>query len=293
MNLLHAADITLSMEGRAESQYETMTLKSDGVIETTVRAVDQPNPSLPGYCEVHSCDMCHVSMDTTTLHLEAGLHTLVVEVTTRDGRYHKDAFFEIDFSVAGESPDCHSPPPPSPLQPPPLSPPPSSPASPPPAPPYSCNCWGDPHCSTFSNDGHDFYGVGLYEYARFCTSGPCGTCEVDIQTFLGRPLHSSQPNSFIVGIAVRMCGWTLEFDEDAVKVYYDATATIWGVYHLGSGHIGTLSTFPPCIGASMENSASLERVCRMTLPFRTVAHLLSTDGGCTCRTVPATSWSTW
>ena len=84
MNLLHAADITLSMEGRAESQYETMTLKSDGVIETTVRAVDQPNPSLPGYCEVHSCDMCHVSMDTTTLHLEAGLHTLVVEVTTRD-----------------------------------------------------------------------------------------------------------------------------------------------------------------------------------------------------------------
>ena len=174
--------------------------------------------------------------------------------------YHKDAFFEIDFSVAGESPDCHSPPPPSPLQPPPLSPPPSSPASPPPAPPYSCNCWGDPHCSTFSNDGHDFYGVGLYEYARFCTSGPCGTCEVDIQTFLGRPLHSSQPNSFIVGIAVRMCGWTLEFDEDAVKVYYDATATIWGVYHLGSGHIGTLSTFPPCIGASMENSASLERV---------------------------------
>ena len=132
MTLPHAADITLSMNGRAEAQYETMILKSDGVVVTTVEAVDQPDPDLPGYCLVHTCNMCEVSMPDTTLHLDAGQHTLEIEVTSDDHRYHEDAFFEIDFSVAGV-PDCRSPPPPS-SPPPPLPPSPSLPPSPPPPP---------------------------------------------------------------------------------------------------------------------------------------------------------------
>ena len=229
MNLPHAATVTLSMNGRAEAHYETMTLTSDGNLITTVTASNQPDPSLPGYCLVHTCHMCEVSMPPTTLHLAAGSHTLVVEVTSDDHQYHEGAFFEIDFTVEGV-PDCHPPPPhppppPSPPPPSPPSPPPPSPPSPPPAPPKSCYCYGDPHCRPFPTSLHpggeryDFMASkGVYEVARFCTPAPppCGRCEVDVQAFMGRRLNGFQPSthnphSYMVAVAVRICQWTFEF----------------------------------------------------------------------------------
>ena len=88
-----AAEITLSMTGVAESQYEKLTLRSDGDIVATVQAQNSND------CQVSTCKMCQVSMPSTTLSLAAGEHTLAVHATTIDGSYHNNCFFEIDFDL--------------------------------------------------------------------------------------------------------------------------------------------------------------------------------------------------
>ena len=89
-----AAEITLSMTGVAESQYEKMTLRSDGNVVTTVQAQNINN-----VCQVSTCNMCQVSMPSTTLSLAAGEHTLAVYATTIDQLYHNNCFFEIGFDL--------------------------------------------------------------------------------------------------------------------------------------------------------------------------------------------------
>jgi len=89
-----AAEITLSMTGVAEAHYEQMTLSSDGNVVAMVQAQDINN-----VCQVGTCDMCQVSMPSTTLSLAAGEHTLAVYATTKDGAFHKSCFFEIDFDL--------------------------------------------------------------------------------------------------------------------------------------------------------------------------------------------------
>ena len=96
--LVDEAVITLSMEGMAESQFETFTLVSDGITVTEVQASNGEGGST---CQVHTCNMCPVSMPSTPLSLTAGDHTLRVDVTTIDGMYQNSAYFQITFSVEG------------------------------------------------------------------------------------------------------------------------------------------------------------------------------------------------
>ena len=88
-----AAEITLSMAGMAEADYETMTLRSDGAVVATVQAEGDGN------CQVSTCIMCPVSLPSTRFSLAAGEHTLAVHATTIDGRYHNNCFFEISFDL--------------------------------------------------------------------------------------------------------------------------------------------------------------------------------------------------
>ncbi len=102
-DLSAAATVTLSMEGRAESSYETFTLKSDGITVTEVQASNGEGGST---CQVHTCNMCPVSMPSTPLSLTAGEHTLRVDVSTKDGMYQDSAYFQITFSVKNDEGEC-------------------------------------------------------------------------------------------------------------------------------------------------------------------------------------------
>ena len=215
MNLPQAAEITLSMDGMAEANFEKMTLTSDGVVVATVIAENSP-----GTCRQGTCDMCPVNLPPTTLSLAAGPHTLQVDVTTVDHQYTNDSFFEIDFSVEGV-PDCpHFPPPPPPPPPPSPSLPLCSSGSEAP-----CNCVanavtgdtstckliGEPHILSFGGTQYtNFHHQGLYELAHF-TIAPCG-CEVVVQAFIDTYNDNwSFDNTATAAIAVRVGDTTFAF----------------------------------------------------------------------------------
>ena len=61
-----------------------------------------PPPPSGSSCESGTCNMCEVDMPSTELTLGAGPHTLKVDVTTWDDKYHYDAYFEISFHVKGK-----------------------------------------------------------------------------------------------------------------------------------------------------------------------------------------------
>ena len=67
MNLAEATEITLSMDGKGEAEYEEMTMNSDGVEVARVQAAGDAT------CSVGTCDMCSVQMPPTTLSLAAGI----------------------------------------------------------------------------------------------------------------------------------------------------------------------------------------------------------------------------
>ena len=51
------------------------------------------------YVQVSTCQMCNVAMDEKEILLEPGHHTIRVNVDTKDGRYHNNAYFRITFAV--------------------------------------------------------------------------------------------------------------------------------------------------------------------------------------------------
>ena len=85
--------IVISMEGRAESEYETFELFVDDKREVRVQASDGPT------CKVHTCNMCDVEMKEQEITLAPGHHTIRVEIDTKDGKYHSNAFFRITFAL--------------------------------------------------------------------------------------------------------------------------------------------------------------------------------------------------
>ena len=85
--------IVMSMEGRAESEYETFELFVDDILEFKVVASDGPT------CRVDTCKMCEVQMEEKEIVLDPGAHTIRVEINTKDENYHHNAFFRINFAV--------------------------------------------------------------------------------------------------------------------------------------------------------------------------------------------------
>ena len=51
------------------------------------------------YVQASSCNMCNVTMDEKEIVLEPGNHTIRVNVDTKDGKYHNNAYFRITFAV--------------------------------------------------------------------------------------------------------------------------------------------------------------------------------------------------
>ena len=90
--------IILSMEGKAESKYESFFLYIDGQPVVTVQASDTAT------CQVNTCNMCEVQMAEQEFHLDAGHHTIRITVDTMDGFYHSNAYFRIEFDVKQAEP---------------------------------------------------------------------------------------------------------------------------------------------------------------------------------------------
>ena len=90
----HTKILVLSMEGKAESGYETMWLYLDGKEVKKIQA----KAGTSG-CKSSSCNMCSVSMDETELELPEGNRNIKVKIDTKDGSYHSGAYFEIKFEV--------------------------------------------------------------------------------------------------------------------------------------------------------------------------------------------------
>lgn len=153
MNDATPIDLTLSMSGVAEAQYETFRLYVDNVLMVTVQATDGHGGSA---CQAMTCIMCDVSMPSTTFSLAPGAHVIRVEVDSMDGYYHQGAFFQISF--AKESPVCGSCTCTSASQPTPPTPAPTATPTPvpavPPAADMSVAGKGDPHLSNVL--GHHF-----------------------------------------------------------------------------------------------------------------------------------------
>ena len=85
--------LVLSMQGKAESEYESFELFVDGKSEVFIQASDSDT------CEVNTCNMCDVAMPEREMHLGDGTHTIRIEVDTIDQNYHHDAYFKIFFSI--------------------------------------------------------------------------------------------------------------------------------------------------------------------------------------------------
>ena len=88
-----AKSIVISMEGRAESEWETFELFVDDERKVRVQASDGPT------CKVDTCNMCDVEMKEQEIAFAPGHHTIRVEIDTKDGRYHSNAFFRINFAL--------------------------------------------------------------------------------------------------------------------------------------------------------------------------------------------------
>ena len=99
--------IVLSMQGRAESKYETFKLFVDGAPVVTVQASDTAT------CKVSTCNMCEVQMEEQEFYLEPGHHQLRIEVDTIDEHYQNNAYFRIAFSIKQKDTcdSCTCPPP--------------------------------------------------------------------------------------------------------------------------------------------------------------------------------------
>ncbi|CAK0875241.1 unnamed protein product [Prorocentrum cordatum] len=70
-------DLTLSMTGVAEANFEKFQLFVDNVLITTVQASNGHGGSA---CQVSTCIMCDVNMPSQTFSLSPGVHTIKVEV---------------------------------------------------------------------------------------------------------------------------------------------------------------------------------------------------------------------
>ena len=93
--------MVLSMQGRAESKYETFTLVVDGKTIVEIQATDTAT------CEVSTCNMCEVQMEERKFYLEPGDHEIRIEVDTIDGHYQNNAYFRIEFAFEQKE-TCHS-----------------------------------------------------------------------------------------------------------------------------------------------------------------------------------------
>ena len=85
--------IILSMEGKAEPAYEMFLLYINGILKSNVQA------SSGSTCSSFSCNMCTVQMAEQEFTFAAGLHQIYIIVTTKDGHWHKDAYFRVDFAI--------------------------------------------------------------------------------------------------------------------------------------------------------------------------------------------------
>ena len=85
--------IVLRMTGKAESKYEEFSFYIDDKRIVRVLASDDD------YCQVHTCKMCNVSMAPQEVSLPKGDHTLRIEISTIDHKYHLNAYFRIEFSI--------------------------------------------------------------------------------------------------------------------------------------------------------------------------------------------------
>ena len=85
--------IILSMEGKAESKYESFFLYIDGQPVVTVQASDTAT------CQVNTCNMCEVQMAEQEFALTPGQHEIRIYVDSVDGYYHSDAYFKINFKI--------------------------------------------------------------------------------------------------------------------------------------------------------------------------------------------------
>jgi len=90
-----AETIVISMQGVAESQYEKFDLYVDNALKASVQATDGLNNG----CKVSTCIMCDVSMPSQEFDVSIGNHTIRIEMDTRDGIYHNNAYFRMDFLI--------------------------------------------------------------------------------------------------------------------------------------------------------------------------------------------------
>jgi len=92
--------------GRGEQNYETFTVKIDGIDKFNVKASTGNINGIP--CKVHTCNMCPIRMDPIVHTFTKGPHTIEVSINTRDGKYNDNVYFTLHYVEKLEGCDHHS-----------------------------------------------------------------------------------------------------------------------------------------------------------------------------------------
>ena len=92
--------------GRGEQNYETFSVKIDGINKFNVTASKGNINGIP--CKVHTCNMCPIRMDPILHTFTKGPHTIEVSINTVDERYNDNVYFTLTYVEKLEGCDKYS-----------------------------------------------------------------------------------------------------------------------------------------------------------------------------------------